>query len=120
MSVFWKKGKWWMDYYIGSRRKRDDVLKCDDLDELPHILAACKNPRSRLSSLIALYTGMRPAEIIALKWSDINFDKGIIILTKNARLRALPMPDFMKKTLLDCRSRSDEPRVFRDYKSRRQ
>lgn len=48
-------------------------------EEIEMILDAAK-PNARLFTLIniALYTGMRPSEIRALKWSDVDWDNGTI------------------------------------------
>lgn len=48
-------------------------------EEIEMILSAAK-PNTRLYALvnIALYTGMRPSEIRALRWSDVDWDNGTI------------------------------------------
>lgn len=44
--------------------------------------------------LIAITTGMRKAEIVNLRWTDINFDKGLAKLatSKNGQPRKNPIP----------------------------
>lgn len=46
-------------------------------------------------------TGARKMEIVGLKWSDIDFDRGVIILqeTKNGERRLLPLQGFALKLM---------------------
>lgn len=81
---------------------------------------------------VALLTGMRAGELHALQWSDIDFDRGIIVCSKsyNPRFkivkstkagywRNIPLSPELKAFLLDLRARNPErshvlPR-FRDW-----
>lgn len=56
-------------------------------DECHHLLCAVKNPRAKAFLLIALHTGMRRGEIIALRWDDIDFERGVIHISHNAVMR---------------------------------
>jgi integrase len=56
-------------------------------EESQHLLDAVKNPRARTFLLIALHTGMRRGEIVALRWDDIDFERGVIHITHNAVMR---------------------------------
>lgn len=67
-----------------------------DHDERTRLLQACKesiNPYLYIIVVLALSTGMRQAEILNLKWSDINLEKGRAILyqTKNGEIRQVPI-----------------------------
>lgn len=57
-------------------------------EEIEMILDAAK-PNTRLYAFIniALYTGMRPSEIRALKWSDVDWDSGTIHVNGAAKRR---------------------------------
>lgn len=73
-------------------------------DEMVRLLRECKRSSSvhlYNVSLLALLTGMRYGEIVALKWQDIDFKNGFILLnkTKNGEKRALPITDNLSKLL---------------------
>ncbi len=51
-------------------------------DEVKNIMLLAKNDNYRFYLAIAFYTGMRSGEIIALKKSDIDFDKHIITVQR--------------------------------------
>lgn len=67
--------------YINRRKSSIKTEKCEPYtkDELNMLLNAAM-PNTRLYALIclALYSGMRPAEIRALKWDDIDFANKVI------------------------------------------
>lgn len=54
-----------------SKGKRRSITE----EERTEILKLAETHRGGLWVLTLLYTGMRPAETVALKWSDIDFDK---------------------------------------------
>lgn len=63
-----------------------------DEDEREALLLACKqsaNPYLYIVVVLAISTGMRQMEILNLKWSDVDLDKGRVILheTKNGEIR---------------------------------
>ncbi len=65
-------------------------------DERKTLLAACQDSREPLLYpvvVLALATGMRLGEILALTWPDVNLDKQYIILheTKNGERRRVPL-----------------------------
>ena len=65
-------------------------------EERERLLKACKESKNKhlyTIVLMALSTGMRYSEIINLKWSDIDLEKGTIILhhTKNNERRRVPL-----------------------------
>src|SRR5437879_4324788 len=67
-------------------------------DEIERLLAACENKRSKSVYLlpivsIALNTGMRKGEILALTWDRVDFSRGVLLLehTKSGRRREVPM-----------------------------
>ena len=71
--------------------------------------------------VIALNTGMRKNEILALRWSQIDFEKRLIFLekTKNNKRRIIPINNFLYQTLLEWKEQSSgEDRLFhiKDFK----
>ncbi len=73
------------------REPRGRVRFLDD-DERAKLLEACQqstNPYLYTIVVLALSTGMRQAEILHLKWADVDLDKGRVILheTKNGEIR---------------------------------
>jgi integrase len=86
-------------------------------DELTKLLAACKShPDLYLAVVLALATGARQAEVMTLRWGQVDFGRRVIKLTttKNGDARALPLVSSAFK-LLQRRSKvrnlSDD-RVF--------
>lgn len=56
-------------------------------EESRHLLNAVTNKRARTFLLIALHTGMRRGEIVALQWKDVDFENGVIHVTHNANMQ---------------------------------
>lgn len=77
-----------------------------------------------LFPFIALYTGMRKGEILALQWGDIDFDKSIIYVTKSVyhqgdrayikapktkeSIRAVPLLAPLREQLISLRAKDDK------------
>jgi integrase len=92
---------------------RDRVL---DDGELRAIWNACRDDDfGRIVRLLAL-TGCRRDEIGALKWSEINFDTGMMTIagtrTKNGRTLELPLPAIAIEILQSAPRRADRDHVF--------
>jgi integrase len=67
-----------------------------DEDERQRLLSACQQSRNKqlyLCVILALSTGMRQGEQMALKWPDVNLKDGYLILhkTKNGTRRRVPL-----------------------------
>ncbi|MBE6909541.1 MAG: site-specific integrase [Ruminococcaceae bacterium] len=54
--------------------------------ECEKLIERVRNPRAKTFLLIALNTGMRRGEILALKWDDVDFEKKLIHVRRNAVL----------------------------------
>ena len=82
--------------------KIERYLSDDDRNKL---LTECKNAawdKMHLLVLLAITTGMRKGELMKLRWTDIDFEKGLANLTdtKNGESRSNPIPEV---TLIELR-----------------
>lgn len=64
--------------------KAAPVTERTAIDEFQKSLVLSVPNRTQIAALIMLYCGLRKGEIIALKWSDIDFNRKIISVTKSA------------------------------------
>jgi len=68
-------------------------------EEKPRLIKAAKaiGGKFYLKVLMALTTGMRKGELDQLRWKDIDFERGLAILTdtKNGTARHTPIPDII-------------------------
>ncbi len=64
--------------------KSAPVTERTAIDELQKSLVLSVSSRTQIAALIMLYCGLRKGEIIALKWSDVDFSRKIISVTKSA------------------------------------
>ena len=74
---------------------RDRTLAEDELKALGQALSTYgeRNPSANLAIRLAAVTGLRIGEIIDMRWEDINFESGILILPKTKtgrRIHTLP------------------------------
>ena len=74
---------------------------------------------SNSSFISALSTGMRKGEILSLKWDDIDFDRGAILLqaTKNGERRVIPLVGLSLESLKKTKSSSQTTLVFPSLKN---
>ena len=56
-------------------------------EESRQLLSGIRNIRAKTLVLLGLHTGMRRGEMVALRWKDIDFRKGVIHVTRNAAMR---------------------------------
>jgi len=94
-------------------------------DERKRLLNACKestHPYLYTTVVLALATGMRHGEIMAIRWDDVNFKEGYIILheTKNGERRRVPLAGHAKEVLKALHDKREvaSPLVFADFKKR--
>ena len=88
-------------------------------DERKELLAACKessNPFLYPAVVVSISTGMRHSELLNLKWSDVDLQKGGIILhdTKNGERRAVPVSGLALQLLQELEAKRSivTPLVF--------
>lgn len=62
-------------------RMKPQVVPLQD-EEVTVFCNAIKGHRFELLYIVALLTGMREGEILGLQWSDINFDKGTLTISR--------------------------------------
>jgi excisionase family DNA binding protein len=89
---------------------RDRVLRPDERDRLISELAPHIRPIVRM----ALLTGMRYRELLTLRWTDVDLEKGRIKVehTKGKRARFIPINSVLAEVLREQRTRSSGPLVF--------
>jgi integrase len=87
--------------------KRERVLSREEETRLMKELET-RNPEARRACLIALNTGMRRGEIINLRWSYIDEERGIITLpksiTKAGKEREVPINARVRELLAEIKS----------------
>lgn len=84
---------------------KERILKSEETCRLIEASA----PSIRPILIIALNTGMRKMEILALRWEDIYLDAGYIFIkdTKSGNPRKIPMNRLVKETLAELRHESE-------------
>lgn len=107
------------------KEPRGRVRFLDDV-ERARLLQACKtslNPYLYPIVVLALSTGMRQSEILNLKWSDVDLEKGRAILreTKNGEVRQVALTGYALELLkqLDKVRRIDTLLIFPSKKPKR-
>jgi integrase len=86
------------------------VVRWITQDEAQRLIAAASPPVADFIR-IGLYTGLRAEALLTLEWSDIDFERGLIIvrpkLTPRAkpRARSIPIHPTCRDGLLSCRMR---------------
>ena len=63
------------------------------LEECQRLIASCMAPHIRAMVSVALHSGMRLGEILNLRWYDLDFSSGFILVrdSKNGESRHVPM-----------------------------
>jgi integrase len=100
------------------KEKRSAVPKFLSSDEITRLLSVCP-PRIYALVYLAIYTGCRQSELFNLEWSDIDFERGQIIIqnkedwhTKSYRHRVIPINDKIVDVLLEQTKTSAGRYVF--------
>lgn len=76
-----------------KEHSRDRFLQADELPRLFKSLAQEPNDAIRDYVLMSLFTGARKSNVLAMRWSDINFDQATwcIPMTKNGEKHTVPL-----------------------------
>ena len=83
-------------------------MTLEDIEKFHQAMTKTRSKEFPLFCMFLMYTGMRHTEIVMLRWSDINFDKLIVLVqnkpdigfsTKNNKPRAIPMLDKLNSYL---------------------
>lgn len=65
---------------LPKARRRE--MKSFTPEQAQRFVEACANERQGLALIFALMTGMRPSEYLALKWSDIDFERETVTVQR--------------------------------------
>ncbi|MGB8951104.1 MAG: tyrosine-type recombinase/integrase [Candidatus Aminicenantales bacterium] len=84
-----------------ENRERWRILSSEEISAL---LSHCRSPLKE-TVLLALNTGMRIGEIMALRWDDVDFLNEYILIrdSKSGRSRKVPLNEIAKNALLSLR-----------------
>jgi integrase len=95
-------------------------LRFLSIEEAQGLISVCDEHLKPIVTT-ALNTGMRKAEILMLRWDQVDLQHGFILLdkTKNGERREIPINDTLKTVFHSLRRRIDVPHVFYDQKTLR-
>jgi integrase len=81
--------------------ERTEDLSPGELQSLLKAIEADKHPQAGALMKMALYTGLRRGEMFKLKWSDIDFDRGFILIRdpKGGMPQTVPLNDMVRELL---------------------
>ena len=119
--------------YTANKIKRPKLIErpveCFSLKEQKQIEQAVLNSKKDklFGILLCLYSGLRIGELIALRWSDIDFTKGLLTVSKSCHdgkagliidepktvtsRRVIPLPKQLLPLLKSIKKKSDSPFV---------
>ena len=91
---------------VDKRKEPRGRVRFLDEDERHRLLESCQSssePRLYLLTLMAISTGMRQGELMALRWRDVDFEaeRAIIEHSKNGDRRAVPLAGPVLEALRD-------------------
>jgi integrase len=91
--------------FFKEDNKKERILASGEIQKL---LEEC-NGHLKPIIILALNTGMRLREILYLKWSDVDFNRNIIVVTqtKSNKNRSIPMGSLVVKTIKDIKIDSE-------------
>lgn len=93
--------------------KKTEDLSAEELQRLLQAIAEDENRQVGNMMLMALYTGMRRGELFKLKWEDVDFGRGFILIRdpKGGKSQSIPLNDAARK-LLENHERTTNSYVF--------
>lgn len=93
-----------LSFRIKRPKLNNERTECLTAEEIQRLIAACDaDPNRKIACAVklALFTGMRKMEIFKLKWSDVNFDQGFILIRdpKGKKDAQIPLNDLARRLL---------------------
>jgi integrase len=124
-AAFQKAVEWgYVRENLWRRVKRPKPPRVDapfiTLNDVEKVLNNIPHPETRTIVIIAFYTGMRRGEIMAMRWSSVDFERRLITVrntetftTKSKKQRTIPMNDECYDALRgQWNNRKDEVMIF--------
>ncbi len=98
---------------VDQPRVESSIVRFLTADEESKLLAAAKEPL-RAAIIVAIHTGLRESEQRLLKWEDVNFDRGEIVVrhTKAKKDRVVPLNNTARTALSTIARVPGSPYVF--------
>lgn len=95
-----------------DNQKTEDLNK-DQLHRLLETIGEDENKQVGNMMLMALYTGMRRGELFKLKWDDVDFGRGFILIRdpKGGKNQSIPL-NYAARKLLESHERTTSSYVF--------
>ncbi len=102
---------------LKESKGRDRILSLEEFERLLHACTQSRNSYLVTILLIAVTTGARRGEILALKRNDIVFDKKLICIkdSKNGRPRSVPIAEEVEVCLQDHFNKHNPPGPLSQY-----
>lgn len=99
-AIEWEKAERNPAAKVKKFREPNSKERILTIEEMKRLLDAA-SPEIRPVLIIALNTGMRRGEILSLRWRDVDFVKGFILIedSKSGRSRKVPMNGLVFETL---------------------
>ena len=96
---------------LKENNTREINLTAEQLQELHRALDAHPDTTFRLACILAIYTGMRQAEIRSITWDDVDLEARYIrlkgMLTKSGKRRDVAIPTFLADLLKEIPRQED-------------
>jgi integrase len=99
------------------KRLAEEDSGCTQIEEVQSLLSAL-DVRERTMALLDVVTGLWASELFALKWTDINFNKNEISVTRPRRHARRPLMQnrgVAETSSAPSASRANSPHVAKSY-----
>ena len=118
MAIKWKKAQAnpvrEVKFFKEPKGKDRILSEEEEIRLLEIVRATTKSQHLEPIIITALHTGMRKGEILNLKWSNVDFKTGhiLVVETKNGEIRRIPMNKKLTETLQGAKKLSKSEYVF--------
>ena len=118
MAIKWKKAQVnpvrEVKFFKEPKGKDRILSEEEETNLLEVVRATTKSQHLEPIIITALHTGMRKGEILNLKWSNVDFKTGhiLVVETKNGEIRRIPMNKKLTETLQGAKKLSKSEYVF--------